>query len=178
VSIDEGQEVVSDHNLIVLDQEALFVDAAARDVHLKPGSEAIDAGSDLAAPAMDIEGVSRPQGGGIDIGAYEFLEPGTVERGQAPLRAGSGVARVWMVPFGGQREIAVEVAAGTRLASSPRLRLIDRRGRRVAIISLSPATPRRWRGVLPEHGNLATGRYLIRVPTDEGCIRGSLVLLR
>jgi hypothetical protein len=40
---------------------------------LLPGSPAIDAGSASGAPATDQRGVIRPQGCGVDIGAYEYL---------------------------------------------------------------------------------------------------------
>ena len=39
---------------------------------LLPGSPAIDAGAAAGAPATDQRGVARPQGPGVDIGAYEF----------------------------------------------------------------------------------------------------------
>ncbi len=39
---------------------------------LLPGSPAIDAGSAVGAPAADQRGVARPQGPGVDIGAFEF----------------------------------------------------------------------------------------------------------
>jgi len=39
---------------------------------LLPGSPAIDAGSAAGAPATDQRGVARPQGPGVDIGAFEF----------------------------------------------------------------------------------------------------------
>ena len=39
---------------------------------LLPGSSAIDAGDDGAAPATDQRGVSRPQGAASDIGAFEL----------------------------------------------------------------------------------------------------------
>ena len=42
---------------------------------LLPGSPAIDAGDDGAAPATDQRGVARPQGPTSDIGAYEFEPP-------------------------------------------------------------------------------------------------------
>lgn len=48
----------------------LFV--AADDFHLQEGSPCIDKGTASGAPAIDIEGVSRPQLGGIDMGAYEY----------------------------------------------------------------------------------------------------------
>jgi hypothetical protein len=39
---------------------------------LLPGSPAIDAGAAAGAPATDQRGVARPQGPGVDIGAFEF----------------------------------------------------------------------------------------------------------
>ena len=48
-----------------------FVNAAAHDYHPAAGSPAIDAGERLAGVATDRDGVSRPLGGGWDIGAYE-----------------------------------------------------------------------------------------------------------
>lgn len=45
---------------------------ATRDVHLKPGCDAIDAGTLDLAPLEDAAGAPRPQGQGIDFGAYEF----------------------------------------------------------------------------------------------------------
>jgi hypothetical protein len=49
----------------------MFVDAAAGDFHLAAGSAPIDAGSDVGI-TVDLEGTPRPQGGGFDMGAYEF----------------------------------------------------------------------------------------------------------
>jgi hypothetical protein len=42
------------------------------DFRLQSGSPAIDAGSATFAPSTDYAGVSRPQGAGYDIGAYEY----------------------------------------------------------------------------------------------------------
>jgi parallel beta-helix repeat protein len=59
-----------DGSSFVSDLAALFVDA--NDYHLSAASPAIDAGSPLGAPNVDIEGHGRPVGSAHDIGAYEF----------------------------------------------------------------------------------------------------------
>lgn len=61
----------------------LFRDITNWDLHLKLGSIAIDAGTSTNAPSVDYDGLSRPQGKGYDIGAYEFslLPSYTVEYG-------------------------------------------------------------------------------------------------
>ncbi|MEO0156873.1 MAG: choice-of-anchor Q domain-containing protein [candidate division WOR-3 bacterium] len=38
---------------------------------MKSNSPGINAGDSLSAPAIDLEGKSRPQGGNVDIGCYE-----------------------------------------------------------------------------------------------------------
>jgi len=65
-----GTGITQDHNLEITDPTALFV-APPFDLHLKAGSAAIDAGSPLQAPALDVERIARPQGAGFDLGAYE-----------------------------------------------------------------------------------------------------------
>jgi CSLREA domain-containing protein len=58
---------------------------------LLPGSPAIDTGNAGSAPATDQRGVSRPQGAGVDIGAYELrtCTVTTSADGTGPIPAGS-----------------------------------------------------------------------------------------
>lgn len=67
----------------------LFV--SGTDYHLSAASPAIDRGSAVLAPIMDLEGTFRPQGDAIDIGAYEACEGGgCVAVPDAGIDAGSG----------------------------------------------------------------------------------------
>ncbi len=79
--------VTVDHNLIdafmgdvgegetrgtdAVEAEPRFVDAAAHDYRLAADSPALDRGNPALAPSLDFDGVSRPQGSGIDLGAFE-----------------------------------------------------------------------------------------------------------
>ncbi len=60
--------------------DPLFVDVSAANFHLRAGSPAIDRGSTLPEVPVDFDGVSRPQNGVYDIGAYEFSSGASVRR--------------------------------------------------------------------------------------------------
>jgi hypothetical protein len=71
---------------------ATFADEAGRDLRLIRASLGIDTGSMDLAPGTDLLGVLRPQGAGVDIGAYELAaapEPGTL----GLLAMGAGALR-------------------------------------------------------------------------------------
>ena len=71
-SFSNAAGVRQENNLKIQNPAALFVDPARFDLHLLPGAAAIDAGSSLNAPKLDRDRIPRPQGKGIDIGAYEW----------------------------------------------------------------------------------------------------------
>jgi|GEM_PF-549708 parallel beta-helix repeat protein len=62
-----------DHNITSCNPDSFFVNYGQEDFQLKPGCAAIDNGSPDLAPTTDIAGTPRPQGKGIDIGAYEYV---------------------------------------------------------------------------------------------------------
>jgi parallel beta-helix repeat protein len=62
------------NNQNIVGQDPQFVDAATGDFRLASTSPAINAGSSTAGQyaSKDILSIDRPQGSGVDIGAYEF----------------------------------------------------------------------------------------------------------
>jgi hypothetical protein len=54
------------------------------DYHLASGSQLIDKGLAANAPTTDLDGITRPQGAGYDIGAYEY----TIATGTENISAG------------------------------------------------------------------------------------------
>lgn len=82
-NISYGPGSASRTGVTVVDPEV--VDATGRDFNLTALSPAIDAGTATDAPVTDIRGVARPQGLGIDVGAYEYrVVTGTGAAGPGP----------------------------------------------------------------------------------------------
>lgn len=69
-----GTNITDDANMTVTDPVQHFI-APPFDVHLLENSTAIDAGNSEQAPAIDADRIPRPQGKGIDVGAYEWHTP-------------------------------------------------------------------------------------------------------
>jgi parallel beta-helix repeat protein len=88
-----GQDL---HSLIAVPAD-LFVNAAANDYHLKSTSPARDAGLTLAEVTSDRDGVPRPSGPGVDIGAYEFAVTTST---LTVVRRGSAAGTVTSEPAG------------------------------------------------------------------------------
>jgi PKD repeat protein len=61
-----------DKHSVAATASALFVNAAGNNYHLSSTSPAIDKGTTTDAPSTDLDGNARPNGNGVDIGAYEF----------------------------------------------------------------------------------------------------------
>jgi parallel beta-helix repeat protein len=65
-------ETGQDMHSIVATPNQLFVSAAGDDYELSATSPAVNAGTSMMAPTVDLVGSARPSGGAWDIGAYEL----------------------------------------------------------------------------------------------------------
>lgn len=73
-AISGSDVVVKEGNLIIEDATSHFVDILAYDFRLLPLSTAVDAGTENFMPQLDKDGIPRPQGAAVDVGAYEWHE--------------------------------------------------------------------------------------------------------
>ncbi len=55
--------------------DPLYTNEASNDLQITSSSPAIDQALQTSAPASDLLGILRPQGSGVDIGAYEYTVP-------------------------------------------------------------------------------------------------------
>jgi len=81
------------HSVVVAAPDALFVGPATGDFRLLAGSVAVDAGTLTQAPPFDIAGVARPQGGAVDIGAYEYFSGTPTPPSPTPSTDNTAVAQ-------------------------------------------------------------------------------------
>jgi hypothetical protein len=98
-----GTAIADDHNTTLTSATlaSFFVSPTGRfDVHLLPNAPAIDTGSAEQVPALDADGIPRPQGTGIDLGAYEWhtLDVVSVDAGAGSTGGTGGPAGTGATP--------------------------------------------------------------------------------
>jgi hypothetical protein len=163
LSIDSPQ--TEDHNLRVRSYDSNFVDFSRFDVRLKEGSPAIDSGSSEMAPTVDIRGVSRPQGGSYDIGAYEYL-PGEGYLVFSPLTVSPN-------PF----NIFTDIGFSLYLPSNTRLVIFNISGAKVREL----VNERRNAGIYSERferENLPSGVYFVVLKVGDQIESKKVILIK
>jgi len=141
---------------------------------------AIDSGSSVLAPATDIVGTVRPQGKGIDIGAYEYLIPTAALR---PV-GGTADAKTLRLIAGYDR---LDRSIFAYIKTSPSMRLLnetkgyffsvyDIHGRQCATTSNSSEFSIRFKGTDYANG-FSPGVYVVSAKNSSAGI-SSLVIVR
>ncbi|MCD4702529.1 MAG: right-handed parallel beta-helix repeat-containing protein, partial [Candidatus Aegiribacteria sp.] len=79
-----GTGFIADNNLIdgatdyygdeYVEGDPMFTSPGSNNYHIGSASPAIDEGSQVLAPATDMDGQPRPSGSGYDIGCYEYQQ--------------------------------------------------------------------------------------------------------
>ena len=87
-ALNNSEQVIEENNITFSMDEtaAFFVDFNNSDLHLREDAAAVDTGTTNGAPELDRDLIPRPQGDGVDVGAYEWHD-GSV----APLPSDGGV---------------------------------------------------------------------------------------
>jgi MYXO-CTERM domain-containing protein len=79
-ALNNSEQVIEENNITFsMDETAeFFVDFNNSDLHLREAAAAVDTGTTTGAPELDRDLIPRPQGDGVDVGAYEWHD-GSVE---------------------------------------------------------------------------------------------------
>jgi hypothetical protein len=127
-SLNEWQAASGQMNNI--DRVPGFADPDSENLHLVSGSECINAGTANNASAEDYDGISRPQGGGFDIGAFEFVDVTVTE---PDLNRPRGISSTTIIagPVPSTKGVWIRRSVAH---STGDLRIFDIRGRQIALL--------------------------------------------
>ncbi len=174
-----GNFIDSASNMRLTSTSGLFV--AADNYHLSPNSPAIDDAvmsyRGVSAPSTDLDGLHRPQGATVDVGAFERATATPV--GDTPPIALS-LEQNFPNPFSGSTRIAFTVPDGseTRVAVD----VFDVQGRRVQRLledrSVTGRMELAWDGRDARGQEVASGIYFYRLTTPGNVVTRRMTLIR
>jgi hypothetical protein len=140
---------------------------APYDLHLRPGSPAVDAGTAVPEAPTDLDGVSRPQGGGYDIGAYELVSQPTPA---APVISAVAVSAItqnsatvtWTTDTPSDSQVQYS-SGGTTLYTPVNPTLTTQHS--VPLTSLAPSTTYNCTAISKDAGNRSSQSYVYSFTT-------------
>jgi hypothetical protein len=163
-----------------LDADPLFVNLVGGDLHLSPGSPAIDAGHPaILVPLTDLDGNPRVSGLAVDMGAYEYTNVTGVWDPKPGVPPITRLLNAYPNPFLGATTIRYELAG-----SSPvRIEVFDLEGRLIKLAENSEEKdPGKhealWDGRDKSGLRVPAGVYFYRLVTSTTAATRKLVLIR
>jgi parallel beta-helix repeat protein len=175
MSLSEWQSLGYDiHSLIALPEEQIFANHTAGNFHLLENSQASNTGTNLVSDIVlnDLDNLSRPQGTGYDIGAYEFTNPAGIKNDDE-LPSGFALYQNYPNPFNPVTSIQF-VISNRQFVS---LNVYDILGNKVAAL-VNEAKPAGLYQVEFEASNLSSGIYFYRLETEEFISTKKMILLQ
>ncbi|MCZ6899175.1 MAG: T9SS type A sorting domain-containing protein, partial [Bacteroidetes bacterium] len=171
--IDQKPTEASDLSNLAVNSSA-FMNVAMNDYHPNSNSPSIDSGVDLTMVTIDRDGVTRPQGAGYDIGAYEFIPaPTTIDGlGQTLPRS----LRLWPSypnPFNPQTKITYSLPYSNNVT----IKIYDITGRLVERITLGQQLVG-VHSIIWNASKLSSGTYFLRLEAGHLIATGRAVFLK
>ena len=132
---------------------------------------AVDAGSNVNAPNIDKDGISRPQGSGFDIGCYEYSSASSVEEIISPYDF--ILYQNYPNPFNPTTKISWQSTVG----SHQTLKVYDVLGNLVAIL-VDEYKPDGEHSEIFDASSLSSGIYFFQLKSGSFIKTKSMILLK
>jgi parallel beta-helix repeat protein len=182
MSLAQWQALGYDLHSIIADPEGeIFINHTAGDFHLLPGSQPINIGSSLVSSIVfeDLDNISRPQGSGFDIGAYEFS--GTTGVEENILTENFILFQNYPNPFNPTTKIKYTIAADVILSGAKNLnvslRVYDVLGNEVAALVNEEKLPGAYE-INFDGSNLSCGIYFYTLTAGGYKSTKKLILIK
>jgi len=161
------------HSMIADPENQIFVDHTNGNFHLLQTSQAVDAGTNLVLPTVfeDLDNVSRPQGTGFEIGAYEYT--GTTEVVEEHIPQSFKLLQNYPNPFNPSTKIRWQSTVG----SWQTLKVYDVLGNEVAVL-VDEYNPAGSYEINFNANNLSSGVYFYRIQAAELIQIKSMILIK
>jgi len=150
-----------------------FVDTTSRSLQLSGASPCIDVGQNVSSVVgRDLLGLVRPQGNGVDLGAFEY-DPLTSVESVERLPKRFNLSQNYPNPFNPSTTISFQIPRAIHV----NLKILDVIGREIATL-VDETKPAGEYRVLWSAGNHASGIYFYRITAGSFVKVNKLVLLR
>ena len=161
------------HSMIADSESQIFVDHTNGNFHLLQTAQTVDAGTNLVLPTVfeDLDNVSRPQGIGFDIGAYDYI--GTTEVVEEHIPQSFHLFQNYPNPFNPSTKISWQSTVG----SWQTLKVYDVLGNEVAVL-VDEYRPAGSYEINFNASNLSSGVYFYRIEAGELIQIKSMILIK